>query len=141
MYVSSDGGQTFVSSANITSYGVGLLAVHPAKAGDVWYSTNTGIYHSTDFGKTFTASPGVQSGTHIAVGKGAGNGTSVFAFATVENTVALRKSLDDGSTWEVISDAEHGFGSANPNPLAASWETEGLVFVGTNGRGIFYGLP
>ncbi|KAH7413022.1 hypothetical protein BKA64DRAFT_740760 [Cadophora sp. MPI-SDFR-AT-0126] len=141
VYVSSDGGKTFTSSANITSYGVGLLAVHPAKAGDVWYSTNTGIYHSTDFGKTFTTSPGVQSGTHIAVGKGAGNGTSVFAFATIDNTVALRKSADDGATWEAISDTEHGFGSANPNPLAASWETEGLVFVGTNGRGIFYGLP
>jgi xyloglucan-specific exo-beta-1,4-glucanase len=25
--------------------------------------------------------------------------------------------------------------------VAASWDTTGLVFVGTNGRGIFYGLP
>ncbi|KAG4433317.1 hypothetical protein IFR05_011190 [Cadophora sp. M221] len=141
VYVSSDGGKTFTRSANITSYGEGLLAVHPAKAGDVWYSTNTGIYHSTNFGKTFTASPGVQSGTHIAVGKGAENGTNVFAFATVDSTVALMRSSDEGATWEVISDAEHGFGSANPNPLAASWETEGMVFIGTNGRGIFYGLP
>lgn len=139
--VSSDGGKTFSPAARITSYGVGLLAVHPAKAGDVWYSTNTGIYHSTDFAKTFTASPGVQSGTHIAVGKGAGNETNVFAFATVNNVVALRRSVDDGATWETISDAQHGFGSANSSPLAASWETEGLVFVGTNGRGIFYGLP
>ena len=41
----------------------------------------------------------------------------------------------------MISDASHGFGSANSNPVAASQNQEGLVFVGTNGRGIFYGTP
>ncbi|KAI6708020.1 hypothetical protein JHW43_009455 [Diplocarpon mali] len=141
VYVSSDSGRTFQATANISSSGVGRLAVHPAKAGDVWYSTSSGLYHSIDFGKTFISIPSVQSGQDIAVGKGVGYATNLYAFAMVDNVVALRLSTDEGLTWETISDAEYGFGSAGANHLAASWETEGLVYVGTNGRGVFYGLP
>ena len=53
----------------------------------------------------------------------------------------LYVSKDVGSTWTQISDAQHGFGSNAANPAAASLVTEGLVYVGTNGRGVFYGTP
>jgi xyloglucan-specific exo-beta-1,4-glucanase len=141
VYVSSDGGQTFNSTAKITSYAGVKIKVHPAVAGDVWFSADTGIYHSTDFGQTFTQSPGVQWAEDITIGKGSGSYANVYAFNTIGDVAALRVSKDIGKTWTVISDVKHGFGSASANCLAASWETEGLVFVGTNGRGIFYGLP
>lgn len=141
VYVSSNSGETFAAASNVTSKGAGKLAVHPAVAGDVWLSTGSGIYHSTDFGRTFTQSPGVESGQAIAVGKGPNNGTNVYAFAKMEGKMALRLSEDKGATWTIISNDQYGFGAAGANVLAASWETEGLVFVGTNGRGIFYGTP
>jgi xyloglucan-specific exo-beta-1,4-glucanase len=141
VYVSSDGGQTFNATAKITSYAGVKLAAHPVKAGDVWFSTDQGIYHSVDFGQTFNQSAGVQWSEAIAIGKGVGGGTNVYAFNTIGNIAALRVSPDEGVTWQTISDANNGFGSAGSNPLAASWETPGLVFVGTNGRGVFYGLP
>lgn len=142
VYVSSDTGSTFSLVTKITSYAGIKLAVHPAKAGDLYLSTDQGVYHSSDFGATFTQSPGVQLGNAIAVGKGQGrNATNVYSFNTVGNVAALRMSADQGATWKVISDAGHGFGSAGANPLAASWEVEGRVFVGTNGRGVFYGSP
>lgn len=139
--VSQDSGKTFVRTANVTSYGGVKIAAHPAVAGDVWLSTDMGIYHSTDFGTTFTQSPSVTGANAIAVGKGAGNGTNVYSFNTIGGVAALRVTSDVGKTWSTISDAEHGFGSASANCLAASWEKEGLVFVGTNGRGVFYGVP
>jgi len=140
IYVSSDGGKTFNASARITSYSGVKLAVHPAKAGDIWFSNDQGVYHSTDFGKSFTQSPNVQLGHAIAVGKGKGtNGTNVYCFNKIGDVAALRLSADGGATWSVISDADHGFGSAGANTLAASWDIAGRVFVGTNGRGIFYG--
>jgi xyloglucan-specific exo-beta-1,4-glucanase len=141
IYVSSNRGATFNATAKITSYASVRVKVNPGTAGDIWFSTDQGIYHSTDFGQTFTSSPGVQWAEDIAVGKGSGTTANVYAFNTINNVAALRKSPDNGATWSVISDAGHGFGSAGSNCLAASWETEGLVFVGTNGRGVFYGLP
>lgn len=141
IYVSSDGGFTFNATARITSYAGVALAAHPAKAGDIWFSTDQGAYHSTDFGETFTQSPDVQWGNAIAIGKGKGDATNVYSFNTIGNVAALRVTADEGATWSVISDAKNGFGSASANPLAASWEVEGRVYVGTNGRGVFYGNP
>lgn len=141
VYVSSDAGLTFNLSIPLTSYNSVKMAAHPATAGDFWVSTSQGIYHSADFGKTVTQSTGVTGGMAIAVGKDAKNTTSVYAFAGVGGVNALRKTTNLGKSWSVIQTAGTGFGSASSNCLAASWETEGLVFVGTNGRGIFYGLP
>jgi len=141
VYVSSDGGKSFNSTAKIISYAGVRIKVHPKVAGDVWFTTNTGIFHSTDFGRTFKQIPNVQSANDIAVGKGSGSYGNVYSFNTVGNIAALRLSKDVGKTWTVISDSKHGFANAGSGILAASWDTAGLVFVGTNGRGVFYGLP
>jgi xyloglucan-specific exo-beta-1,4-glucanase len=141
IYVSSDSGLTFELTISLTSYNSVKMAAHPAVAGNFWVSNSQGIYHSTDFGKTVTQSTGVTGGMAIAVGKGAKNATNVYAFAGVDGVNALRLTADLGKTWSVIQTAATGFGSASSNCLAASWETAGLVFVGTNGRGIYYGLP
>ncbi|KAF8861275.1 Oligoxyloglucan reducing end-specific cellobiohydrolase [Acephala macrosclerotiorum] len=136
--VSKDGGNTFSRTASVTSYGGVKMAAHPAIAGEVWLSRDLGIYHSTGFGNSFTQSPSVTGANAIAVGNGAENGTNVYSFNTIEGVAPLRVTSDVGKTWSIISDSGHGFGSASTNCLAASWEKEGLVFVGTNGRGVFY---
>jgi xyloglucan-specific exo-beta-1,4-glucanase len=137
IYVSNDGGQTFNTTAKITSFSTPRIKAHPAIAGDIWLSTDQGLFHSIDFGASFTQIPNVQTGNDIAIGKE----SFVYSFNTIGNVAALRLSKDQGESWEVISDSGHGFGSQTSNYLAASMEIEGLVFVGTNGRGMFYGLP
>jgi xyloglucan-specific exo-beta-1,4-glucanase len=42
---------------------VNTIRVHPTVAGDVWASTDVGLFHSTNYGKTFTKiSSGVTAG-------------------------------------------------------------------------------
>jgi xyloglucan-specific exo-beta-1,4-glucanase len=141
VYVSSDGGATFPTSVSLPNYGVNAVEVHPKVAGDVWVSTGNGLYHSTDFGKSFTKITAITSSYAIALGKGTGNYPNVYAFCSTGGTSTLQLSTDVGATWTPISDSGHGFGSSGSGILAASWDATGLVFVGTNGRGIFYGLP
>lgn len=138
VYVSADGGATFTTTS-LSSGGANSLEVHPTVAGDVWLGGSSGLWHSTDFGKTWAKSGSVTTAYAIAIGKGTGSYPNVYGFVTTATASTLQFSADQGVTWTVISDAQHGFGAPSANCLAASMDTAGLVFVGTNGRGIFYG--
>lgn len=142
-YISTDKGATFTTASSISNSDAVKIAVHPSVAGDVWFSTSSGLYHSTNYGSTFTQISGVTTSYAIALGKGAGTYPNIYGFVTTATSGgnALQMSADQGVTWTKISDSTHGFGSSSSDCLTASQDTEGLVFVGTNGRGIFYGLP
>ena len=79
--------------------------------------------------------------SYVAFGKGrVENQPFVYAFgrANGDRADAVYKSEDGGRTWVRISDpARHGFG--NIGSLEADMRTRDLVYVGTGGRGIFYG--
>lgn len=137
-YVSSDGGATFATASTVSGT-PSDLKVHPSVAGDVWYSSSSGLFHSTDFGKTFTATTTSVVGS-FALGKGANTYPNVYGFVTVSGNPVFSLSTDVGVTFTSIQSAGIGFGAASANVVAASQDTAGLVFVGTNGRGIFYGL-
>jgi xyloglucan-specific exo-beta-1,4-glucanase len=141
VYVSSDGGATWPTSTSLANYGVNAVEVHPTVAGDVWISTSNGLYHSTNFGQTFTQISGVTGSYAIALGKGTGSYPNVYSFVSTTGSTTLQVSADMGVTWTPISDSGHGFGASGGDCLAASMDTTGLVFVGANGRGAFYGLP
>jgi photosystem II stability/assembly factor-like uncharacterized protein len=48
------------------------------------------------------------------------------------------RSLDRGKTWTRIGSRSKPIGNS-PNVMEASSQQFGLVFIGTNGRGIYYG--
>ena len=143
-FVSTDTGTTFVNSTATLGAATAIndIEVNPTLAGDVWVSTDVGIFHSTDFGTTFekTSGEGVTDVYAIALGKGANEYWNVYGFMTSGNSTGLHLSTDVGVTWTNIQ-GERGFGTVNTTPLAANKATPGLVFVGTNGRGVFYGEP
>jgi xyloglucan-specific exo-beta-1,4-glucanase len=141
VYVSSDRGAIWPTLTSLANYGVSAVVVHSMVAGDVWISTSNGLYHSTNFGKTFTQISAVTSSYAIALGKGTGSYPNIYSFVSTTGSDTLQVSTDMGATWTVISDSGHSFGASGSDCLAASMDTAGLVFVGTNGRGIFYGLP
>ncbi|KAI8995567.1 hypothetical protein BD414DRAFT_479908 [Trametes punicea] len=140
-FLSTDGGKTFAATGSLgSSTSPFKVIVHPNVTGDVWVSTDEGLFHSTDTGSTFTAIPGVSQAWAIALGapKTAGGYPALYAAADIGG-VGYFRSDDAGVSWVKINDAAHGFGSASANCIAADLRIYGRVYIGTNGRGIFYG--
>lgn len=60
-YLSTDGGKTFAATATLgNSSTPNTVIVHPNVTGDVWVSTDTGLFHSLNNGTTFTSISGVS---------------------------------------------------------------------------------
>ena len=98
-YVSKDAGWTFYRSGTLgSSSSTFKIAVHPTTAGDVWVSTNTGLFHSTNFGATFKAVSNVSQGWDIALGAASSSGRypAIFAVAKVSGTGGIYRSDDTG---------------------------------------------
>ncbi|KAF8586883.1 glycoside hydrolase family 74 protein [Ramaria rubella] len=140
LYVTKDSGTTWTASAASLVGSAVKIAVNPTKAGELWVSTSSGIMHSTDYGTTLAALPSVTGAWEIALGAPAtaGGTPALYAAATISGKNALWHTDDDGANWYQISDVTHGFGSASSLVLAADPKTYRRVYVGTNGRGIFY---
>lgn len=141
-YISKDGGKTFSSiSALGSSTTPARVIVHPSVTGDVWVSTNKGIFHSVDFGSTWTQLAGVTQAWSISLGAPAKTGgyPALFAIAAFGSQSGYFRSDDQGVNWVQINDASHGFGSFSANVISGDPRVYGRVYVGTNGRGIFYG--
>ncbi|EIN03833.1 CEL6 protein [Punctularia strigosozonata HHB-11173 SS5] len=143
-YVSADGAKTFTQTSTLgTAQSSTAIAASPFKAGELFVSTSAGVFHSTDFGKTLTSIPGATNAWDIAVGvpktKSARTPPVLFASATISGVNSVYRTDDLGANWVKVADVAHGFGSASGLVLAADARVYGRVFVGTNGRGIFYG--
>ncbi|KAJ3506061.1 hypothetical protein NLJ89_g7083 [Agrocybe chaxingu] len=142
-YLSTDGGKTFSAKGSLgSSTSPFKVIVNPGVTGDVWVSTDKGLFHSTNSGTSFTAISGVTQAWAIALGAPAKSGgyPALYAAANVEG-VGYFRSDDAGFNWVKINDAAHGFGSASANCLTADPRVYGRVYIGTNGRGIFFGDP
>ncbi|GJC98778.1 fungal cellulose binding domain-containing protein [Colletotrichum higginsianum] len=140
--VSSDGGGGWYINyaAGTTQYGGSIRHVeaHPVKAGDVWVSTNVGIFHSTDYGSSFTLVSTTLTNTNkVALGKGSGSNWNLYAFGTGPAGRRLYGSADLGASWTDLQGTQ-SFGAIDSAKLAGSGNEENLVYVGTNGRGAFY---
>lgn len=59
-YLSTDGGKTFTAKGSLgSSTSPSKIVVNPGVTGDIWVSTDKGIFHSTDLGSSFTTLSGV----------------------------------------------------------------------------------
>ncbi|KAI1435465.1 hypothetical protein GGR50DRAFT_687039 [Xylaria sp. CBS 124048] len=141
-YVSNDTGTTFTAAGSLSGANtITYIAAHPKTAGEVWVSTDAGIFQSTNYGAEFTkASSDLTNTYHIALGLGSGSNSTwnVYAFGTGSAGARLYGSGDSGKTWTDIQGDNQGFGAINGCQLAGSGNTAGQVFVGTNGRGVLY---
>jgi xyloglucan-specific exo-beta-1,4-glucanase len=138
-YVSSNNGQTFTAGGSLTGASqINSVTVHPTTAGQVYVGTNAGIYLSTDSGSTFKLlTSALTSVYEVALGLGSGSTWNLYAFGTGSAGNKLYGSADGGSTWTDIQGAQ-GFGAISGAKLAGSGNVAGQVYVGTNGRGVFY---
>lgn len=98
-YISRDAGRTFSSSGILGSSSFPYkIVVHPTVAGDVWVSTEAGLFHSTNFGANFKAISNVSQTWAIALGAASSSGQypSVFAVAKISGIGGIYRSDDAG---------------------------------------------
>lgn len=141
-FISTDGGSTFTQASTLGSATTSTqIASSPFTAGEFFISTDHGVWHSADYGKTFTGLSGATQAWSIAVGKGkSSNGPpALFAAATIDGVNSLYRTDDLSVTWQKLPTVEKALSSASNMVLAADPNVYSQVFVGTNGRGIFVG--
>lgn len=140
-YRSVDTGSTFttVGGALAGAASVRDIAAHPKVAGEVWVSTDVGMFKSTDHGATFAqvGAGAVSDAQQIALGLGSGSTWNVYVFGHGSAGARLYASGDGGATWTDVQGVQ-GFGAISSCRVAGSGNVAGQVYVGTNGRGVFY---
>ncbi|KAL0942967.1 glycoside hydrolase family 74 protein [Colletotrichum truncatum] len=138
-YRSTNTGSSFSTAGSLPGASeIRHVEAHPTKAGDVWVSTNAGIFHSTDYGSSFTLVSTTLTNTNkVALGKGSGSNWNLYAFGTGPAGRRLYGSSDLGASWVDLQGSQ-SFGAIDSVKLAGSANEENLVHVGTNGRGVFY---
>jgi hypothetical protein len=140
LFRSVDGGVTFIAvTASVPKNGV--MRASYAAEGDLWLATPSGLLHSADSGATFAQIAGPTAAYDVAFGKSASNAQypTIFAYGKVAGADGVYRSIDMGTTWTAVTDAEHQFGYINV--IAADPNVFGRVYLGTSGRGIIYADP
>jgi hypothetical protein len=128
-----------------------LIAV-PGKSGDLWLSTGSGspvaggyLFHSIDGGNNWKQLP-VTKAYSVALGKGAlGSSYALYIYGTPVSgqPYGVYRSDDLGVTWFLISgNGINGYPVNSFNlvsDIAASQDTEGLVYMSVGGMGYLWG--
>lgn len=117
------------------------LYVTPGRAGDLWIAAFDGLYHSADAGATFGRMAHVEELHAFGFGKAAPRATSPASYlvGTVDGQRGIFRSDDGAQSWVRINDDAHQWGLVLQ--IAGDPKRYGRVYVGTHGRGIFYGDP
>ena len=123
------------------------LAV-PGSAGELWLLTSGNFYRSKDFGRSFTKiaakGPAFRDTAFLTFGLGkaapGADAPAVYAFGVHFGPMfgGLYRSIDGGAHWERINDDAHQWG-LRFRVITGDPRIFGRVYVGTDGRGIFYG--
>lgn len=148
LHRSTDKGVTFIevnagNALPVTSSSINLKTL-PGTGGDVWTSLDTlGLYRSVNGGASFGKISSVTRAYRFAFGKApVGSSNPVlFLYGSVTNSsVGVFRSFDLGTTWSELTDLAEAMGDG-PNVMEGSAQESGLLFIGTFGRGVFYGRP
>lgn len=141
---STDGGVHFdVVDTDLPDEAGTLQTVHGLKH-EVWVALPSGgLHRSSDGGRSFSRIDTVDQVVLFCLGRprDAAAPPILYLLGTVRGGEGVYRSLDLGKSWEDISPTEPVGVGCNPRVMAASQQHSGLVFIGTGGRGVFYGLP
>ncbi|KAK3350057.1 hypothetical protein B0T25DRAFT_257916 [Lasiosphaeria hispida] len=130
---------TAVTGALAGATSVRDIVAHPQVAGEVWVSTSSGLFRSTDYGATFSSAGAgkINDTQQISFGLGSGSTWNLYAFGTGAAGAKLYASADNGATWTDVQGSQ-GFGAISACRVVGSGNVAGQIYVGTNGRGVFY---
>jgi xyloglucan-specific exo-beta-1,4-glucanase len=100
-----------------------------------------GLLRSSDRGRAFERVTGEITGHQIAFGRAAPGARhpAIYVAGRRGDERGVFRSTDDGATWLRLNPENLQFHSISA--LAADPRVFGRVYVGSRGRGIFYGEP
>ena len=112
----------------------------PGRAGDLWLALFNGLYH-LNARRGFDRMPGVEQLHAFGFGKAAPGAklAALYLVGTVQGQRGFFRSIDGGVTWVRINDDQHQWGLVLH--ITGDPKKFGRVYVGTHGRGTFYGDP
>jgi len=113
----------------------------PGKEGDLWLAAFNGLYHSTDSGVTFTRLGHVSQIHAFGFGKAAPGATdsALYLIGVVDGLRGIFRSTNAAKSWVRINDDQHQWGLLLQ--ITGDPKQFGRVYVGSHGRGTFYGDP
>lgn len=116
------------------------LVASPFAAGELWLRLGDRLWRSTDGGTSFRPASGALQVEQFGLGKGVGAVPMLFAIGTLADVRGVWRSDDLGQHWARINDDAHQWG-LRFRVISGDPRMVGRVYVGTDGRGIFYGDP
>jgi len=105
------------------------------RTGVLWLQAGDRLFLSTDSGLTFVSASGALRVELYGLGR---NG--LFAVGTLDGVRGVWRSSHGGRTWSRIDDDAHRWGGRY-RVISGDPRREGRVYLGTDGRGLFYGDP
>ena len=153
LYVSTDGGETWVAqpNANLPDWTWnGQLAMNSKVQNDLWFvdgvagATVHGLFHSTDGGATFQQIAGISHAITLAVGAGSGQaGDAPYAVyfygqLSTDPQWGVFRTTNGGASWDRVAYYPLGI-YITPNSMTASQDTFGKVYIGLGGESFVYG--
>ena len=145
LYRSNDGGASFnivYQALPSSQWDFKVLKASPVM-GEVYFSlNNSGLHYSSNSGNTFTKLANVNQAHLYCFGPPIAQGEpyAIYLYGKVNNVSGIYRSRDRGLTWQEIGVAGKPLGN-EPNCMEANWQRPGEVYIGTNGRGVYYGRP
>lgn len=123
------------------------LYATPGREGDLWFAAIDGLYRAASpvggaaSEIAFTRLPGIEEIHAFGFGMAAPGrkAPALYLAGTVQGQPGIFRSVDEARTWVRINDDQHHWGLVLQ--IAGDPRIFGRVYVGTHGRGIFYGDP
>jgi hypothetical protein len=146
-YRSTDGGKNWSrtgGSSSLPSKGSGAFVnvkAAPGSEGRVWVSLGSrGVWRSSDRGERFEKIPFFENSRIMGWGTHAPGESypTAYVFGLHDHTWGLYRSTDRGENWIRINDETSTLGK-NPVTLEGDRQVYSRVYVGSRGRGIYYG--
>ena len=143
LLASTDGGATFTARGTLPN-GAREVGATPGHAGDLWVTAGgRGVFHSTDGGATFSHVGDAADAQRLGFGKAAPGHDYPALYLTGDTRGGASgcfRSDDAGQTWLRINDDAHQYGYSG-QAVTGDPRVYGRVYMGSNGRGIFYADP
>jgi photosystem II stability/assembly factor-like uncharacterized protein len=119
------------------------LYAAPRRTGDLWLAAFNGLYHAaargTEGSFAFARMPDIEEMHAFGFGKRAPHQQypAMYLVGTVRGQRGIFRSTDEAKHWVRINDDQHQWGLILQ--ITGDPKLYGRVYLGTHGRGIFYG--